>query len=610
MPLTESKFSSGGVFTCGTPLQRKSYKQNVGLVAVHITSVRIVNLLSFQNSTFNFKKYNVIVGPNNSGKTNLVRILQNIVAGSANDNFFKQNEFLGKTKHQIRIAVETSNTETRDIIRSFVGENDVSQSDPSQWKKFTMIWGLHNRDRHDPAWPIIYFENKTIVFMSSSDYKVSRFEPPDTSGYEECLNELCSLDNKQLCDLLFKSRLEISHNDHTKPLPVDIRRDFFINYESHEGFTESFRPTRPWSKVNRDLMGKPQDRNPPGHIPFPAVIFNIIDDSFVHVGEMHPTPEHLIDRLYTLKNQNEAAYNHIQKLFTDILSGVQVRVEQEHPDNAAQNIFITDHQRVFTLTDTASGYLEIIHILYEMTEGRERTIFLDEPEVHLHPMKIRMLHRMLQDIAEKNNNQVTIITHSPEFIDHKFTSNPQYMISVVRKPQNESQVASPLNYNIDLKPHVLEPNIFFADAVFLVEGPSDELAIKAISDRFGGIFEKHDIIIVNCGGVRSIKQYIKLLETYSIPCYGLADKEYSYDDHITVLDDDLEHELKKTTPNGTLALGKPKLAPQDAYQYVCELLGTEEGFERLKKTKIWSSVVCAMGGQGIDMSAFENKYKK
>lgn len=589
---------------------RKIYKKNVGHEAVHITSVRIVNLLSFRNSTFNFKKYNVIVGSNNSGKTNLVRILQNIMAGSINDNFFKQNEFLDKTKHQIRITVETSNTETRDIIRSFVGENGVSQLDPSQWKKFTMIWGLHDRGKLDPAWPIIYFENKTVVFVPSDKYTVFRFEPPDTSGYEECLNELCSLDKEQLLNLFYKSRIEINHNNSTKPLPVDIRRDFFINNKDREGFTESFRPTGPWAKVDHSLMGEPQDRNPPGHIPFPAVIFNIINDSFVHVGEVHPTPEHLIERLCTLKNQNEAAYNHIQKLFTDIFSGVEVRVEQEHSDDTAQNIFITDHQREFSLTDTASGYLEIIHVLYEMTEGRERTIFLDEPEVHLHPMKIRRLHRMLQDISEKNNNQVTIITHSPEFIDHKFTSNPQYMISVVRKPQSESQVASPLNYDIDLRPHVLEPSIFFAGAVFLVEESSDELAIKAISDSFGGIFEKHDIIIVKCDGVGNIKQYIELLETYSVPCYGLADKQYLYDDQITVLDENLEHELAKTTPNGTLVLNKPKLTPQNAYQYVCELLGTKEGFERLKKTKIWSSAVCAMDGQCIDMNAFENKYKK
>ena len=590
---------------------RKTYKQNVGLVAVYITSVTVENLLSFKNSTFNFKKYNVIVGPNNSGKTNLVRILQKLVTGSINDSFFKQDKFLGETKYQVRIAVETNNVETRDIIRSFVGKTGISQSNLNQWKKFTMIWGLRSRHRLDPVWPIIYFENKTVVFVSSSDYRVSRFEPPDVSEYKERLSELCSLDDKQLRDLFYESRIEISHNDNSKPRPEAIRRAFFKDYKKHEGFTEEFRPVGSWSKINDDALGKPQDRNPPGHIPFPAVIFNIVNDSFVRVGEMHPTPKNLITSLYNLKNQNEAAYKHIQKLFTDIFSGVKIRVEQEQPDNPKQNVFITDHQRTFSLTDSASGYLETIHVLYEMMDGNERTIFLDEPEVHLHPMKIKRLHRMLHDISEKNNNQVTIITHSPEFIDHKFTLNPQHMISVVRKPHNESQVASPLDCNIDLKPHVLEPSIFFVDAVFLVEGPSDELAIRAISDGFDGIFEKHNIVVVNCGGVGNIKPYTGLLEAYSIPYYGLADTQYERgDDQITVLDEDLEHELAKTTLDGTLVFGKSKLAPQEAYQYVCELLDTKEGFERLKETEIWSSVGDAMEGQGISMNVFENKYKK
>ena len=41
-----------------------------------IESITIENLLSFNKSEFSFVDYNVIVGPNNSGKTNLLRILK------------------------------------------------------------------------------------------------------------------------------------------------------------------------------------------------------------------------------------------------------------------------------------------------------------------------------------------------------------------------------------------------------------------------------------------------------------------------------------------------------------------------------------------------------
>ena len=46
-----------------------------------LKSTAIENLRSFENSEFNFEEYNAIVGPNNSGKTNLLRILKTLVSG-------------------------------------------------------------------------------------------------------------------------------------------------------------------------------------------------------------------------------------------------------------------------------------------------------------------------------------------------------------------------------------------------------------------------------------------------------------------------------------------------------------------------------------------------
>ena len=45
-----------------------------------LKSTTIGNPRSFENSEFNFEEYNVIVGPNNSGKTNLLRILKTLVS--------------------------------------------------------------------------------------------------------------------------------------------------------------------------------------------------------------------------------------------------------------------------------------------------------------------------------------------------------------------------------------------------------------------------------------------------------------------------------------------------------------------------------------------------
>ena len=53
---------------------------------------------------------------------------------------------------------------------------------------------------------------------------------------------------------------------------------------------------------------------------------------------------------------------------------------------------------------------------------------------------------------------------------------------------------------------------------------------------------------------------------------------------------------------------KIKLKAEDAYCYITNLLKTKEGFEKLKKTAIWTSVKNAADKQGISPKIFDEKY--
>ena len=219
--------------------------------------------------------------------------------------------------------------------------------------------------------------------------------------------------------------------------------------------------------------------------------------------------------------------------------------------------------------------------------------------------------RELLSLTEDNHNQIIVISHSPKFVDHRLlTPGSSSALIVVTKNGDRSLVASPENPTMELKPHLLEPDVFFANAVFLVEGSSDESVIRAISDNFGGVFDSYEITIVNCGGVKSMKPYIKLLKAYSIAYYGLADKEYDGESFVIKLDVDLETELQKIIPEieETTEPKKIKLKAEDAYCYMTNLLKTKEGFEKLKKTAIWTSVKNAADKQGISPKIFDEKY--
>ena len=109
----------------------------------------------------------------------------------------------------------------------------------------------------------------------------------------------------------------------------------------------------------------------------------------------------------------------------------------------------------------------------------------------------------------------------------------------------------------------------------------------------------------------SIKSYIDFLDAYSIKYYGMADMQYGYNDTITVLAVDLEDELRKIkTVSFQAGTHQPKKRDvEDYYHYITKLLETEEGFEELMQTKIWTSIKNVIDGFGVDVAVFKEKYK-
>ena len=180
---------------------------------------------------------------------------------------------------------------------------------------------------------------------------------------------------------------------------------------------------------------------------------------------------------------------------------------------------------------------------------------------------------------------------------------------VVAKNNAASLVSSPRRLDIKLGPHLFEPDVFFGNAIFLVEGLGDKFVIKAISDKFDGFLDRYGIAVISCGGVSGIGPYIQLLKAYSLVYYGLADKEYDGgDSKITKLDDKLETELQTIILEVKKYLtAEGKIKPEIAYCVVTDLLETKDGFAKLKKTKIWKGIENVISGQKID-EKFDETY--
>ena len=583
-----------------------------------IESITIENLLSFNKSKFNFVDYNVIVGPNNSGKTNLLRILKMLTMDDLlTPRITQEMKHEKGKKSQVRLAIAATDVEIRMILQAMIDKYIDPAIDLSSWKNFTIVLNWQKLGRSFITEKIIvYFQNKTTIILDHTEHLIFYGYLPNAKDSEQHLDELGSLSYAQIAEIIEKGSavLQMRKERIRELVASSDPAEFFLGEGTKYAIGGRNIPYNDSKRQEHvlellDYMRLKAVRGTA--IVQINLLSKIIRNSFIQIEETPPTQQQLTDKLFELKARNESVYVSLQTSFEEIFPGTKIRVEQGGPDYSTKVIRVTERKKTFKIEDAASGYLGVINILYKILGHADCFIFLDEPEIHLHPTKIKQMGRELLSLTEDNHNQIIVISHSPKFVDHRLlTPGSSSALIVVTKNGDRSLVASPENPTMELKPHLLEPDVFFANAVFLVEGSSDESVIRAISDNFGGVFDSYEITIVNCGGVKSMKPYIKLLKAYSIAYYGLADKEYDGESSVIKLDVDLETELQKTIPEieETTEPKKIKLKAEDAYCYMTDLLKTKEGFEKLKKTAIWTSVKNAADKQGISPKIFDEKY--
>ena len=585
-----------------------------------IESITIENLLSFNKSEFNFVDYNVIVGPNNSGKTNLLRILKMLTSNELlNFGITQKMKLKQGKKSQIKLAIETTDSETKMILQVLMDRFIESEKIPEPWRHIAIIlsWqGLGNNAA--PCNATFYFQSGVAVTFCLAEHTVFYCPSFNTENPEQFLDEMCSLTYGEVVNKTRVAGADTRIQDEEQNIGQMASGEllgFFGHVET--GYTGNLRGERITCSHDEQrnhvlelagYMGL-EPRQSLAITPL-KLVHKIMRDSFILVEEMHPDYRQLTGDLFNLKSEDDDAYDALKKSFEKIFNEMKITVEQSETDSKEKTIWIIENKKRFKIENSASGYLEAIYILYKILNSTDCVIFLDEPEIHLHSIKIRQIGHVLLRLTKDSHNQIIIISHSPKLVDFRLLA-PDYpsALLVVAKNNAASLVSSPRRLNIKLGPHLFEPDVFFGNAIFLVEGPGDKFVIRAISDKFDGFLDRYGIVVISCGGVSGVDPYIQLLKAYSLVYYGLADKEYDGgDSKITKLDDKLETELQAIIPEVKKYLtAEGKIKPEIAYCVVTDLLETKDGFAKLKKTKIWKGIENVISGQKID-EKFDETY--
>ncbi len=151
-----------------------------------------------------------------------------------------------------------------------------------------------------------------------------------------------------------------------------------------------------------------------------------------------------------------------------------------------------------------------------------KVIFIDEPELYLHPQAKKALFRTFEDLS-KQGIQIFYITHSSEFLSYENPENIHLFknengVEVFKGDQN-CRMENSLMEKIELN------NAFFAENLIVVEGKTDKKVITEIIKRNynGKIPEDFDITVIDCGGKDELPKIFDLYKKFNKKIFFLLD---------------------------------------------------------------------------------------
>lgn len=185
--------------------------------------------------------------------------------------------------------------------------------------------------------------------------------------------------------------------------------------------------------------------------------------------------------------------------------------------------------------------MTLIRHLAEITkdvskEGKTNLLLIDEPELFLHPQAIELLRASLKSLSNKGY-QVVFTTHSPFMIEPEDIP----YTNIVRKNAEGTKVETRLNEAIvkvldthDAQARLLFETynlgqILFSDTVLIAEGETEKQVLPFLIKKVTGkSLGELKLALVIASGSQSIPGMINILKEMNIPVKALADLDFAF----------------------------------------------------------------------------------
>ena len=493
------------------------------------------------------KNSSLIVGKNNSGKSTIIKLLttlQNTKSGSR--NVFKYTDF------NLNTLAEWYETKI-----SNKSEEEIESIDKSEFPKleFKLVLGIDDgNDLISSFEDILVLSGiKTVKTQEEQQTKeISevtiniKYEVADTQSFSE---ELVNLKTSY-------SEGESQQDEEVSNYKEELKYRQFLNLFSNNYFVLNFYPKdrdEPAKEFSLSPLLKVDtiEANTIKNDKTLSQAYNKIVSTYKKNNDIKIINELVYDINYQIKNMVD---DNIKGILQSAVSSIESTKNLEmnlHPDITLEKIFASsiiyeykEANNNIPENQFGMGYTNLMVIIAKIVDyielysekdinGSVNILCIEEPETYMHPQMqelfIKNISKAIATLLDKKQQldtfQIIITTHSTHILNSKIQSgNTLNNISYIGQAgtnniiQNISDNAIVSGRNIDKKTYEyikkylrLEfSDIFFADAVILVEGLSEETYLRYEIDEHPRL-KNHHVKVYRIDGAYA-HQFISLLE--------------------------------------------------------------------------------------------------
>lgn len=585
----------------------------------------IENFRNISNIDINFSEFNVLIGENNIGKTNILTAIHKVLNKNV---YFKEDDFKILEKP---IIIE-------------LNFNHISEEEMALFFDFD---GIYNPEKDDISIKTIVNWRSTIGNVDISVNFIRKDLPESeqevktvTKNFRKTLSSIYisahrsydkNMDSRGIFELL---RLFAPY----QTMSLDsLKQEIFEDFQELNTMGCEFNLDNIQNLLNNNKKLPDDLLNNLNKLNQESNLFSRICVKIMKCNNIYNQKIMVNEDLLKFNENHKEYYN-----FTEIESDMNGFFSTFLNDDLKFDIMPTEDIELLknismdisgdSILKQGDGYQNFLDLLINLSklikiknsndvDRCNFIVMIEEPETHLHPHMQRNLIKSLKEfkeLFEKRNIfiQFFISTHSPYVVSN--LNIPE--LNIIRKSQKnvisvklednyiqkicsefftEENCSSKSLKNINKITNVLLSfsDVFFSKGVILCEGYSEFGAFPILANKLGCNLDQYGISLLNLEGVNNSRLYLHILKKFKIPTYCIidADKKEEYDDlpNISFLGEDpiknraFEFEFYKNAPHYKIFKALDFSSPSHSRNRIMEIkkiIPTFEGFDSLDET--------------------------